>query len=400
MPGATTVEQKLPYKVGVIGGGPAGLSAAFFLARLGYGVTVFEAHELAGGMMAEAIPASRLPKDVLQREIKAIEDMGVEIKLNTKVGVDIPFKDLMDDGFDAFFVAVGMYGDRSLGVEGEDLLGIFQGVDFLRDVKLGKPTYVKGKRVAIIGGGNTAIDAARTCVRLGAKQVTIVYRRTRDEMPAFRDEIVDSIEEGIKLEILTTPIRILGEGGKVKAIQCIRMDLDIFGKDGRRKPVPRKGSEFIIETDIVIPAIGEFADVKALFTGLEVETWDDGTIKVNKKGQTSIPNIFAGGDVTTGPATVIKAVGAGQKIAESIDQFLTGQNGKTYPWNIHKPADVPFDLDAEPVEYSIIKPQRIPLEKRIKSFDEVEQVYSEEMAVKEANRCLRCDMEVYLMKDK
>jgi NADH-quinone oxidoreductase subunit F len=150
----------------------------------------------------------------------------------------------------------------------------------------------------------------------------------------------------------------------------------------------------------VIPAIGEFADVKELFAGLEVETWDDGTIKVNKNGQTSIPNIFAGGDVTTGPATVIKAVGAGQRIAESIDQFLTGQNGKTYPWHIHKPADVAFDIDAEPVDYSIIKPQRIPLEKRIKSFEEVEQVYSEEMAIKEANRCLRCDMEVYLMKDK
>ncbi len=400
LPRVAAEEQKLPYKIGVIGGGPAGLSAAFFLARLGYGVTVFEAHELAGGMMAEAIPASRLPKDVLQREIQAIADLGVEIKLNTKVGVDIPFKELMNDGYDAFFVAVGMYGDRSLGVEGEDLLGIFQGVDFLRDVKLGKPTYVKGKRVTIIGGGNTAIDAARTSVRLGARAVTIIYRRTRDEMPAFRDEIVDSLEEGIKLDALTAPIRILGEGGKVKAIQCIRMDLDIFGKDGRRKPVPRKGSEFIIETDIVIPAIGEFADVKELFAGLEVETWDDGTIKVNKKGQTSIPNIFAGGDVTTGPATVIKAVGAGQKIAESIDQFLTGQNGKTYPWNIHKPADVAFDIDAEPVDYSIIKPQRIPLEQRIKSFEEVEQVYSEEMAIKEANRCLRCDMEVYLMKDK
>ncbi len=393
-------EKKLPYRVAVIGGGPAGLSAAYFLARLGYQVTVFEAHELAGGMMAEAIPASRLPKDVLQREIQAIADLGVEIKLNTKVGVDIPFKDLMNDGFDAFFVAVGMYGDRSLGVEGEDLLGIFQGVDFLRDVKLGKPTMVKGKRVAIIGGGNTAIDAARTCVRLGAKEVTIVYRRTRDEMPAFRDEIEDSLEEGVKLEVLTAPVRILGEGGKVKAIQCIRMDLDIFGKDGRRKPVPRKGSEFIIETDIVIPAIGEFADVKELFAGLEVETWEDGTIKVNKKGQTSIPNIFAGGDVTTGPATVIKAVGEGQRIAESIDQFLTGEDGKVYPWRIHKPADVPFDIDAEPVNYSMIKPQRIPVEQRIKNFTEVEQVYTEEMAIKEANRCLRCDMEVYLMKDK
>lgn len=391
---------KQPHKVAVIGGGPAGLSAAYFLARLGYPVTVFEAHEVAGGMLAETIPASRLPKDVLQREIQAIQDLGVEIKLNTKVGVDIPFKKLMEDGYSAFFVAVGMYGDRSLGIEGEDLLGVFQGVDFLRDVKLGRPTFVKDKRVAIIGGGNTAIDSARTCVRLGAKEVTIIYRRTRDEMPAFRDEIEDSLEEGIKLEVLTAPVRIIGENGKVKAIQCIRMDLDIFGKDGRRKPVPRKGSEFTVDVDVVIPAIGEFADVKELFAGLEVETWEDGTIKVNKKGQTSIPNVFAGGDVTSGPATVIKAVGAGQRIAESIDQFLTGENGKVYPWRIHKPADVPFDPDAEPVDLRLIKPQRIPLEKRIKSFEEVEQVYTEEMAVKEASRCLRCDMEVYLMNEK
>jgi len=400
IPRIPVVQKKLPQKIGVIGGGPAGLSAAYFLARLGYPVTVFEAHEVAGGMLAETIPASRLPKDVLQREIKAIEDLGVEIKLNTKVGVDVPFKDLMNDGFDAFFVAVGMYGDRSLGIEGEDLLGVFQGVDFLRDVKLGEPTFVEGKRVAIIGGGNTAIDSARTCVRLGAKEVTIVYRRTRDEMPAFRDEIEDCLEEGIKLEVLSAPVRILGEKGKVKAIQCIRMDLDIFGKDGRRKPVPRKGSEFTFDVDIVIPAIGEFADVKELFAGLEVETWDNGTIEVNKNGQTSIPNIFAGGDVATGPATVIKAVGAGQKIAESIDQFLSGDNGKTYPWTVHKPADIPFNLDAEPVEYNIIKPKRIPLEKRIKSFEEVEQVYTEEMAIKEATRCLRCDMEVYLSEEK
>ncbi|MDZ7376158.1 MAG: FAD-dependent oxidoreductase [candidate division KSB1 bacterium] len=387
---------KQPHRIAVIGGGPAGLSAAYFLARLGYPVTVFEAHEVAGGMLAETIPASRLPKDVLQREIQAIQDLGVEIKLNTKIGVDIPFKKLMEDGYAAFFVAVGMYGDRSLGIEGEDLLGVFQGVDFLRDVKLGKPTFVKDKRVAIIGGGNTAVDSARTCVRLGAKEVTIIYRRTRDEMPAFRDEIEDSLEEGIKLETLTAPVRIIGENGKVKALQCIRMDLDIFGKDGRRKPVPRKGSEFTFEVDVVIPAIGEFADVKELFAGLDVETWEDGTIKVNKDGQTSIPNVFAGGDVTTGPATVIKAVGAGQRIAESIDRFLSGDEGKIYPWRVHKPADVPFDPDAEPVDLHLIKPQRIPLEMRIKGFDEVEQVYTPEMAMKEASRCLRCDMEVYL----
>ncbi len=397
IPAATT---RQPHKVAVIGGGPAGLSAAYFLARLGYPVTVFEAHEVAGGMLAETIPASRLPKDVLQREIQAIQDLGVEIKLNTKVGVDIPFKKLMEDGYSAFFVAVGMYGDRSLGIEGEDLLGVFQGVDFLRDVKLGRPTLVKGKRVAIIGGGNTAIDSARTCVRLGAKEVTIIYRRTREEMPAFRDEVEDSLEEGIQLEVLTAPVRIIGENGQVKAIQCIRMDLDIFGKDGRRKPVPRKGSEFTVDVDVVIPAIGEFADVKELFAGLEVETWEDGTIKVNKKGQTSIPHVFAGGDVASGPATVIKAVGAGQRIAESIDQFLTGENGKVYPWRIHKPADVPFDPDAEPVDLPLVRPKRIPLQKRIKSFEEVEQGYTEEMAIKEANRCLRCDMEVYLMKDK
>ena len=392
-------EKKLPYKVGIIGGGPAGLSAAYFLARLGYQTTVFEAHEIAGGMLAEVIPGSRLPNSVLNREIKAIEDMGVEIKLNTKVGVEVAFNDLMKNGFDAFFVAVGMYGDRSLGIEGENLSGIFQGVDFLRDVKLGIPPEVKGLRVAIIGGGNTAVDAARTCIRLGAKEVTIVYRRTQEEMPAFKEEIEDCLEEGIKLEILSAPVRILGDVEKITSIECIRMDLDIFGKDGRRKPVARKGSEFTIDVDIVIPAIGEFADVKQLFAGLEVETWDDGTIKVNKKGQTSIANVFAGGDIATGPATVIKAVGAGQRAAESIDQFLMGEKNKQYPWRVHKTADVEFDMDAEPVDYASLKPQRIALEERTKSFKEVEQVFTKEMAIKEAKRCLRCELEVEMLED-
>ncbi len=399
IPKIPVANEKLPYKIGIIGGGPAGLGAAYFLTRLGYQTTVYEAHEMAGGMLSEAIPESRLPNSVLSREIKAIEDMGVEIKLNTKVGEDVSFKDLMDNGFDAFFVSVGMYGDRSLGVEGENLLGVFQGVDFLRDINIGKPPYVKNRQVAIIGGGNTAIDAARSCVRMGAKRVTIIYRRTREEMPAFLEEIDDSLEEGIELITLAAPVRILGKDGKVSGIQCIRMDLDIFGKDGRRKPVPQKGSEFTIDADLIIPAIGEFADVEELFEGLEVETWENGTIKVNKKGQTSIPNIFAGGDVSTGPATVIKAIGAGQRIAESIDQFLLGENNKSYPWRIHKTADVEFDMDAEPVDYPSIKPKRIPLDERLHGFEEVEQVYTKEMAIKEAKRCLRCEMEIELLKE-
>ncbi|HEU19283.1 MAG TPA: hypothetical protein ENO00_07895, partial [Deltaproteobacteria bacterium] len=339
-------------------------------------------------MLAEAIPESRLPNSILDKEIKAIADLGVEIKPNTRVGTDVSFKALMDSGFDAFFIAVGMYGDRSLGIEGENLPGVLQGVDFLRDVNLGKPQYIKNQRVVIIGGGNTAVDAARTCVRLGAQQVTIVYRRTREEMPAFTEEIEDSLEEGIKLVTLTAPLRILGQGGKVTGIQCIRMDLDIFGKDGRRKPVERKGSEFIMDADIIIPAIGEFANVEKLFEGLEVETWSDGTIKVGNNGQASIPNVFAGGDVASGPETVIKAIGAGQRAAESIDQFLQGKPEQEYPWRIHKPADVDFDMDAEPVDYPSLTPKRIPIEERLNSFEEVEQVYTREMAIKEAKRCL------------
>ncbi len=392
-------DKKLPYKIGIIGGGPAGMGAAYFLARLGYQATVFEAHEIAGGMLSEGIPESRLPNSILAKEIQAIEDMGVEIKLNTNIGTDVSFKNLIEKKFDAFFVAVGMYGDRSLGVDGEDLLGVLQGVDFLRDVNLGKSHYIKDQRVAVIGGGNTAVDAARTCIRLGAKDVTIIYRRTREEMPAFLEEIVDSLEEGIKLETLSAPVQIVGAGGKVTGIQCIRMDLDIFGKDGRRKPVPCKGSEFTVDVDIIIPAIGEFANVEELFHGLDVETWNDGTIKVNKKGQTSIPNIFAGGDISTGPATVIKAIGAGQRAAEAIDQFLSGENNKTYPWRIHKTADVEFDMDAEPVEFSRQKPERIPLEKRMKSFAEVEQVFTKEIAIKEAKRCLRCELEAEQIKE-
>jgi NADH-quinone oxidoreductase subunit F len=391
--------EKMPYHVAVIGAGPAGLGAAYFLARIGYPVTVFEGHSVAGGMLAEAIPASRLPNSVLEKEIQAIENLGVEIKLNTRIGDEIKFADLVNNGYDAIYVAVGMYGDRSLGIEGEELEGVHQGVDFLRDVKLGEHPDWSGLRVVIIGGGNTAVDAARSCVRLGASEVHIIYRRTREEMPAFKEEIEDAIEEGIILKNLAAPVKIIGDGKKVTGLRCIEMQLDIFGKDGRRKPIPVEGSEFDLDADIVIPAIGEFADVENLFSGLNVDTHRDGTIRVNKDYQTSIPKIFAGGDIATGAATVIKAIGAGQRVAESIDRFLRGGNGREYPWRIHHPAKIGLDPEAEPVEYSTVIPERIDLKNRIKSFEEVEQVYTEAMARKEARRCLHCEMEVELLKE-
>ncbi len=391
-------EEKKSQKVCIIGGGPAGLSAAYFLARIGYQSTVFESHEIAGGMLAEAIPGSRLPDSVLKQEIKAIRDMGVMIKTNTKIGENVLFTDLMQEEFDAFFVAVGMYGDRSLGIDGENLNGVYQGVDFLRDVKLGKPVDMKNKQVVLIGGGNTAIDAARTCVRLGAESVTIVYRRTQEEMPAFIEEIEDSLEEGVKLITLAAPVEISGDGKNVTAIRCVKMKPDIYGKDGRRKPVPVEDSEFELKANIIIPAIGEFADVQKLFAGLDVETRNDGTIKIDENGQTSIENVFAGGDIATGPATVIKAIAAGQKAAESIDQYLMGKSHSMYPWKTHKTADVKFDPDAEPVDYSVIKPKRISPEKRVRGFMEVEQAYTQEMAMKEASRCLRCEIEVEMLK--
>jgi len=390
-------KEKMPFKVAIIGAGPAGLSCAYFLARLGYKPTVFEALPVAGGMLAVAIPEYRLPKNILQREINNIKKLGVEIKLNTSIGKDITFSQLWSQGYESFFVAVGMYGDRHLGIPGENLENVFQAVDLLHDINLDNPIASPiGKKVVVIGGGNSAVDAARTMLRMGASKVTILYRRTRIEMPAYEEEIEAAEYEGVKIQYLTAPEKIFGEKGKVKSIECIKMKQGEFDKEGRRRPVPIKNSNFFLDVDIIIPAIGEFSDVTELFTGLDVETNADGTVKCDKNGRTSVPGVFSGGDVASGPSTVIKAVAAGEHATVAIDQYLTKDRTRTYPWREHKKVDTFFDPEVDPVKYSMQKPKTLSAYDRKGNFNEVEMCYTKSMAMKEAKRCLRCDLEIEL----
>jgi NADH-quinone oxidoreductase subunit F len=387
----------MPFKVAIIGAGPAGLSCAYFLARLGYKPTVFEKLPVAGGMMAVAIPEYRLPKTILHREIDNIKKLGVDIKLNTQVGKEITISQLWSQGYQAFFVAVGMYGDRNLSIPGENLENVIQAVDLLSDINLDRPVVSPaGKKVVVIGGGNSAVDAARTMLRMGASSVTILYRRTRREMPAYEEEIEAAEHEGVQIKFLTAPEKMFGEKGKIKSIECIKMRPGEFDTEGRQKPVPVPGSNFFIDADIVIPAIGEFSDVSGLFTGLDVETNRDGTIKTDKHGRTSIPGLFSGGDVVSGPTTVINAIASGERTAVTIDQYLTKDRTRKYPWREHKKVDTFFDPEAEPVSYRMQKSKMLLPEERRGCFDEVELSFTKALAMKEAKRCLRCDLELEL----
>lgn len=383
--------ERRPERIAVIGAGPSGLTCAYFLARLGYGVTVLERLPVAGGMLAVGIPAYRLPKDVLEAEIQLIRDLGVEIRTRTTVGRDVRLGELFSQGFKAIYVGVGMYGDRAMGVPGENAAGVIQGVDFLTDVNMGKRREI-GRRVAVIGGGNTAVDAARTLARLGAEQVTIVYRRTREEMPAFADEIREAEQEGVRIILLAAPTRVLvDEHGRVKGIECQTMKLGDFDNKGRRVPVPLPSSEFTLDVDTVIPAVGEFADVRDLFRDHTVKTQRDGTIEIDDEGRTNIPGIFSGGDVAFGASTVIKAIAAGERGAVAIDRYLTGDCTRVYPWRVRSRSPAPFNVGAEPVAYPMLRPALLPVAERSKSFVEVQESISSEVAIKEAQRCLRCD---------
>jgi len=291
--------------VAIIGSGPAGLSAAHQLALLGHATTVYEALPVLGGMLAVGIPDYRLPPAVLEQDLGAIRSLGVTFQTGTAVGRDVPADRITND-FDAVFVATGAHNSRRLEIPGEDCEDVIHGVDFLRRHELGEAVEV-GKRVVIIGGGNTAIDAARTAARLDADEVTLVYRRTRQEMPADEVEIDAAIAEGIEIHYLAAPVRVLSEAGRLCAVECIRMELGEPDDSGRRRPVPVAGSEFVVEADTLIPAVSQFADQKmAELFGLATTRWetidtDDVTLATSREG------IFAGGDVAIGPASVIDA---------------------------------------------------------------------------------------------
>ena len=388
------VVAKTDKKVAIVGAGPAGLAAANDLALKGHNVTIFEALPEPGGMLRVGIPEYRLPKKILRQEIGYIQKLGVEIKTGVQVGKDITLKELRK-GYDAIFVAVGAHGGMKLGVEGEDISGVTEGIEFLRAISLGKKVNV-GKKVAVIGGGNTAIDCARTAKRLGAVEVTIVYRRSRAEMPASEEEVRAAEAEGIKMEFLTTPTRFSAENKKLAEMECVRMKLGEPDASGRPRPIPIKGSEFTILVDTVIAALGQAPETDFI-KELGVSLSKRGTIEIDDKtGATHIEGVFAGGDVVTGPAFVIDAIAAGKKAARSIHQYLTGQ-----PLAGEEPRKEPEKLSQEEIEECKRRfPARNKIEmreelvkKRVQDFREVALGYSLEEAVKEASRCLAGQIE-------
>jgi len=370
-------------RVAIVGSGPAGLTAAYYLAKLGHSVTVFEALPEPGGMMRVAIPDYRLPKDMLRAEIKEIENIGVEIRTNTAVdSLDGLFK----QGYNAVFLATGAHQGVKIGVKGEDSPRVRECVSFLRDVSLGGEVDL-GERVAVIGGGNAAVDSARTALRLGAKEVTIVYRRTRAEMPASAEEIDGAIAEGVEIHFLAAPSRIVSRNGKL-GLECVGMRLGEVDASGRPRPEPMAGSEFVMSFDTIIAAIGQSPEIPGRFSlslgrGNTIEV-DPDTLTTSREG------VFAGGDVVSGPASVIEAIAAGRQAAISIDKYLGGKG--EIEETLAPPEGMVAPLE-EATEERRIEVPTLPVAERLKGFGQVELELSEEMAIREAKRCLRCDLE-------
>lgn len=376
-------------KIAIVGAGPAGLSCAYFLARLGYRPNVFEAEQRPGGMLVQTIPAYRLPREILAREIRMIERMGVTIETGMRLGKDFSLTELQNQGYHAVFLGVGSPVGLSLNLPGIEAEGVIDALDFLKTYNLRGSVPVRNK-IVVVGGGNAAIDTARSAIRLGAEEVRVIYRRSQDEMPAYAEEIDEALEEGVILHTLTNPIEIITDDGKVTGIKCNTNRLGAFDSTGRRRPEAEEKT-FVIEAEQVIMAIGSTLNTNEIFEGVPIETIQKGSIiKINPdNGQTSIPWIFAGGDSATGPLTVIKAVAGGEKAAVGIDQFLTGKNNAF--WRKEKKIDTFLDPDADPIQLPRQKITLLSSERRKHNFDEVEQVWVESEAVRQASRCLRCD---------
>jgi formate dehydrogenase major subunit len=380
-------------KIAVIGAGPAGLSCAYYLSKKGYKIDIFDMMPKSGGMLRYGIPDYRLSKKVLDKEIEIILKTGnIKIYNNKTFGKDITTDSLLQEGYKSIFFATGAWLSNKMNIEGEEFSGIYQGIDFLIDFALGKIKSI-GKKVAIVGGGNTAIDAARTSVRLGAEKVYIIYRRTKNEMPAAPIEVEEAEDEGIEFILLTNPNKYIGnKNNQVTGIECLRMELGEPDKSGRRRPVPIKGSEYCIEIDTVIEAIGQKVDTTFIDKNIKLTKWN--TLNINAEtSMTNIDGIFAGGDAESGPDIAIKAMNAGKVAAKSIDNYLNNDL-KPIPKLFSITKDTYKEIDK--TEYSKYpKLQRNNIDKidpaiRRKNFDEVEKPYSEEQAKKESMRCLSC----------
>jgi NADH-quinone oxidoreductase subunit F len=385
-------------KVAVIGAGPAGLTAALRLAQLGYPVTVFEKLPVAGGWMAVGIPEYRLPRNVLNKEIENIKRAGVEIKFNQALGKDFTTDDLLTkQGFSAVVLSIGAQKSRRLGIPGEDLPGVYHGTEFLKDVALGKIPDVKGRRVAVVGGGAVAVDAARTALRLGAVKVHIIYRRTREEMPAWKEEIHAAFHEGIQFHFLTNPVGVLGPE-MVTGVECQLQKLGEFDSSGRRRPIPVEGTEFegaefVLDADILIPAIGQAPDLSCFDGPKQINTNKDGTVAVSPDLATTQEAVFAAGDLTLGPATVVEAVGQGNKVAIAVDNYFKGKKVER-PQYMTEYQEIPqlFNLESyAEAKRPVIR--ELPMEERIRKFTEVEAGLDERSGREECKRCLRCDLE-------
>ncbi len=382
-------------KVCMIGAGPAGMTAAYYLALKGYRVTIIEALPVPGGMMMVGIPRYRLPREVIDRETGMIESLGVEFRYNTRLGKDVTLEQLREEGFEAFMVAIGAHSAFKLMIPGEDdYPQVINAIDLLRRVALGD-RHLPGERVVIVGGGNVAIDAARTCIRLGCREVTVAYRRTRSEMPAHEEEVIQAEDEGVRFAFLTVPVAVEGSDGTLTALRCLRAELGQPDEQGRRRPVPVKDSDHPLKADAVISSIGQVIDRTGLTT-LEDLRWSKrSTITVNTVTmETSVEGVFAAGDVVSGPATVVEAIGGGKKAAEAIDRYLQGIPQPKWP-------QVPVRrrrlecLEVPASTKMIPSRPHMPLlntDRRRITFQQVELGYSENAVREEARRCLRCDI--------
>lgn len=391
-------------KVAVIGSGPAGMSCAYHLSKFHYRVTVFESSSASGGLLRSGIPSYRLPKEVLDREISNIEALGVEIRTGIPLGENLTWDELKD--YQAVFIATGAHRSRGLHIPGEKGKNVFSGLDLLKKINLEKKVRL-GDRITIIGGGNTAIDVARSVIRL-KKKATLLYRRSREEMPAFNDEIEEAMEEGVKIRYLVNPIRI-GQKENLKRLECLRMELGEKDESGRRTPVPISKSNFFIEADSVIIAAGEEIDVSFIPKGMEKK---DGILLTQRDGSTGIKGVFAGGDLTSNQRTVAHAIGSGKKAALAIDCYLQGKNTEeaihriligegpslsifrhlhpeARPMNPHVVTFEELNMDYfEPSKR--LKESKGPVKERIRGFEEVTSTFTEDFALEEAERCFSC----------
>jgi NADH-quinone oxidoreductase subunit F len=399
-PSVSPVAVTRKEKIAVIGAGPAGLTAARELAKRGYKVVVFESRSEAGGWMRWGIPEYRLPRDILAEEISDIAEIGVEIRTGTAVGRDISFKEIGED-FDYVFLAVGAQQSSKMNVRGEDLDGVFGGIEFLSDFNADPDAWLDGRkalggRVAVIGGGNTAIDAARTAIRLGA-DVTIYYRRERKDMPAQEAEITAAEREGVKIDYMVAPLEILSDDNRVRAIKLQKMMPGDFDASGRRRPVPGKGGVFTVDIDTVVVAVGQAADTTFLAddTGVKINKWSYLQTVGGLSTATGNDRFFAGGDAVTGPGTVIEAIAAGHRAACEIDEAARRAKGEPpYEPPPEEDIEIPFIIDEEDEDRPPAAMPELDVEIRRRIFAEVELGYKAETAFREATRCLRCDVEL------